>query len=76
MTFLTKVELIKKVAKATYRATEAGSEYLKSHPETITLAQLENDIPGYEVYTENRAMGEAMKEAVWLVRKTDQIDLE
>jgi restriction system protein len=47
MTFLTKGELIEKVVKATYRATNAGREFLKSHPETITLAHLENDIPGY-----------------------------
>lgn len=47
MTFLTKASLIEKIAPKTYRATASGIEFLKRHPETITVADLER-IPGYE----------------------------
>ncbi len=47
MTFLTKAGLIEKVATKTYSATERGHEFLKNHPQVITLADLET-IPGYQ----------------------------
>lgn len=47
MTFLTKASLIEKIAPKTYRATNSGVEFLKKHPETITVANLEQ-VPGYE----------------------------
>ena len=47
MSFLTKGGLIAKVAPKTYRATEAGKEFLSNHPQTILVSDLEA-IPGWE----------------------------
>jgi len=47
MSFLTKAGLIATVAPKTYRATEAGKEFLNSHPRTILVSDLEA-IPGWE----------------------------
>ena len=40
MTYLTKSELIERVAPKTYRATERGRQFLIEHPETISIADL------------------------------------
>lgn len=40
MTYLTKAGLISKVEKFTYRITELGIEFLKSHPDCITVKNL------------------------------------
>lgn len=47
MTFLTKGRLIEKVARSTYRATSAGRAFLASHPERITVKDLEG-IDGWD----------------------------
>ncbi len=47
MTFLTKAKLIEKVARATYRTTQAGIDFLVSHPTEITQADLRK-IEGWE----------------------------
>jgi restriction system protein len=47
MTFLTKGGLIAKVAPKTYRATDAGKAFLSTHPEAITVKDLET-IPGWK----------------------------
>jgi restriction system protein len=47
MTFLTKAKLIEKIARATYRATKAGVDFLVSHPSGITVADLRK-IEGWE----------------------------
>ena len=47
MSFLTKGGLIAKVAPKTYRATEAGKDFLNNHPEAILVSDLEA-IPGWE----------------------------
>ncbi len=47
MTFLTKAGLIEKHEKYTYRATQYGIEFLRSHPELITVADLK-EIEGWE----------------------------
>jgi restriction system protein len=47
MTFLTKAKLIEKVATKTYQATAFGREFLNTHPQLITLADL-RVIPGWE----------------------------
>src|SRR6266576_750410 len=47
MSFLTKGGLIAKVAPKTYRATEAGKEFLSNHPQAILVSDLEA-IPGWE----------------------------
>src|SRR6266480_4367431 len=47
MSFLTKAGLIAKVAPKTYRATEAGKEFLSNHPQAILVSDLEA-IPGWE----------------------------
>ncbi len=54
MTFLTKGGLIAKVAPKTYRATDAGRDFLIDHPTAITAADLEA-IPGYEEAWNTRA---------------------
>lgn len=54
MTFLTKGGLIAKVAPRTYRATDAGRDFLLNHPTAITAADLEA-IPGYEEAWNTRA---------------------
>ena len=41
MTFLTKGKLIEKVARATYKATTFGTEFLAQHPSIITVKDLE-----------------------------------
>jgi restriction system protein len=41
MTFLTKGALIAKVAPKTYRATDAGVEFLAAHPHHVTVKDLE-----------------------------------
>jgi restriction system protein len=45
-TFLTKAGLIEKAAPKFYKATQLGLEFLKSHPATITVKDLEA-IPGF-----------------------------
>lgn len=47
MTFLTKGGLIEKTARATYRITEKGREFLARHPHEIRLRDLE-EMPGWE----------------------------
>ncbi len=47
MTFLTKGNLIAKVAPKTYRATDVGRKFLSEHPEGLALSDLEA-IPGWE----------------------------
>jgi restriction system protein len=54
MTFLTKGGLIAKIAPKTYRCTEGGRRFLESHPQTITVADLEA-IPGWEEAWTTRA---------------------
>jgi restriction system protein len=47
MTFLTKAKLIEKIARATYRVTQAGRDFLVSHPTEITVTDLRK-IEGWE----------------------------
>ena len=47
MTFLTKGNLISKVAPKTYRVTAVGRKFLADHPRGISLSDLEA-IPGWE----------------------------
>lgn len=47
MTFLTKGQLIERIAPKTYRATDAGREMLAKHAKAITLKDLEQ-IPGWK----------------------------
>ncbi len=47
MTFLTKAGLIEKAAKNSYRATKAGRQFLDTHPDKITEADLKG-IDGWE----------------------------
>ncbi len=47
MTFLTKAGLIAKIEAKTYRATPAGNDFLKAHPESIRLSDLRL-LPGWE----------------------------
>ncbi len=47
MTFLTKAGLIAKIEAKTYRATTAGMEFLKAHPESIRVSDL-RALPGWE----------------------------
>jgi restriction system protein len=46
MTFLTKAELIEKVAPKTYRATAKGTAFLAKHPTAISVADL-HALPGW-----------------------------
>lgn len=58
MTFLTKAGFIEKVASRTYRATDAGREFLLSHPERIALKDLEA-LPGWkEAWKSSRRKGD------------------
>lgn len=47
MTFLTKAGLIEKIAPKTYRATALAQEFLRNHPDSISIGDLEK-LPGYE----------------------------
>lgn len=47
MTFLFKARLIEKVAPKQYAATQSGLEFLRTHPETITIPDLKK-IEGWE----------------------------
>jgi restriction system protein len=47
MTFLTKAGLISKTAPKTYRATDAGREFLKTHPNEISTRDLKA-LPGWD----------------------------
>ena len=55
MTFLTKAGLIKKVAPKTYRASELAEDFLKTHPQVITVPDLRT-LKGFEeAWAEARA---------------------
>jgi len=69
MTFLTKAGLIEKVATKTYQATSRGREFLKTHPQVITVADLEQ-IPGYEEAWE---AGRQKRQANAAVRSSPEI---
>lgn len=53
MTFLTKAKLIRKIERATYRATETADAFLKKHPTGFTDKEL-REIPGYEAAWEKK----------------------
>jgi restriction system protein len=54
MTFLTKGNLISRIAPKTYHATENGGEFLLKHPQVIKVADLQV-IPGWEEAWKTRA---------------------
>jgi restriction system protein len=54
MSFLTKGNLIAKVALKTYRCTDEGRRFLEAHPQVLTVADLEA-IPGWEEAWTTRA---------------------
>jgi restriction system protein len=62
MTFLTKGKLIEKVAPRTYRATPLGTAFLASHPERITVKDLEALDGWKDAWRSNRRRNESMPE--------------
>lgn len=48
ITHLTKGGLISKVKRGTYRITDRGREFLKTHPGSITYQTLKDDVPEYQ----------------------------
>lgn len=70
MTFLTKGALIEKVGKNQYKATSAGENFLKSHPQEISLADLKQ-IKGWEEAWE---AGRAKRRAAAAAEHKEEID--
>ena len=68
MSFLTKGGLIAKVAPKTYRATEAGKEFLSNHPQTILVSDLEA-IPGWEEALKQVVLGVTSSDGLWRIAK-------
>jgi restriction system protein len=57
LTHLSKGGLVSKVKRGTYRITERGREFLKTHPGSITYQTLKDDVPEYQ-----QAWQEAMEQ--------------
>jgi restriction system protein len=73
MTFLTKGGLIEKIAPKTYRCTDLGREFLQTHPQAITVADLQA-IPGWEEAWTTRAKKREAAAAAAGVQPTAALD--